>query len=237
MPKKDRRIFIRNVNGLEVIQNHYHNAEAETRTLLPGTLSEPNSMKRNVSYFVDPHKNVFKYWIQMIDVHDYGALPLSTSKPCWWCRTSFSSRPLGIPLEYYPNEASLRVPVKRSRSEVLTQANLPADSTDFFVTDGLFCSFPCAKAYTRDSVKEIKYSNTLTLLPLLYEKLGNPRRSDPIPEAPHWKMLQSYGGHLSVPAFRSVFGKVEFVETPNIRRPYMYTCSGIVQECIKNRRH
>ena len=234
MPKKEKRLVLKNIIASDVINDYYHHFEGDARTLLQKASSQTDTQhrcKKNVTYFVDPHKNVSKYWVHMVDVHDYGALPIYTSKPCWWCRHSFSCRPLGIPIEYYPHEPSL--PTKSPRAVALRKANLPIESNDFFITDGMFCSFPCTKAFIHDRRDESKYSNAWTLLPLLYTKLTN-RLTIPISDAPHWKMLKDYGGHLLIDEFRKAFGKLDYIETSNLRRPYMYTCSAIVQECLKN---
>jgi len=226
MPKKPRRLILKQIKALDVIQNYYYELKEENRT----TLLRTNALSvnsKNVIYFIDPHKNVTKYLINMVDVHDYGSLPIYTSKPCWWCRHSFNTCPIGLPIEYYPHEPSSHK--KIAREAALTKANLSLDMNDFFITDGLFCSFPCCKAFNKDCRDEIKYQGSLTLLLLLYSKLTN-RTVLTIPEAPHWKLLKAYGGHLTIEEFRQTFGKLEYIQTPNIKRPYMYTCSSIVQE-------
>ncbi len=227
MPKKkSRRLVLKQVNAADIIHNYYDELKEENcTTLLCNNSPSPNHP--NAIYFIDPHKNVTKYVVGMIDVHDYGALPIYTSKPCWWCRHSFATCPIGLPIEYYPHESSSRK--KIARETALTKANLSLDRNDFFITDGLFCSFPCCKAYYNDCRDEIKYRESLTLILVLYTKLVN-HTPQTIPEAPHWKLLKSYGGHLTIDEFRQTFGKLEYVQTPNIKRPYMYTCSSIVQE-------
>ena len=227
MPKKrSRRLVLKHINALDIIHHYYYELKEENcTTLLRNNSTIDNS--KNVIYFIDPHKNVTKYLVSIVDVHDYGSLPIYTSKPCWWCRHSFISCPIGLPIEYYSHEPSSHK--KIAREAALTKANLPLDMNDFFITDGLFCSFPCCKAFISDCCDEIKYHQSLTLLLLLYSKLTN-RTTNAIPGAPHWKLLKAYGGHLTIDEFRQTFGKLEYVQTPNIKRPYMYTCSSIVQE-------
>jgi len=227
MPKKrNRRLVLKQIRALDIIQNYYYELKEDNRTTLLRTNSSIVNSK-NVIYFIDPHKNTRKYLVSMVDVHDYGSLPIYTSKPCWWCRHRFNSCPIGLPLEYYSHEAASHK--KIARDAALTKANLPLDMNDFFITDGLFCSFPCCKSFKNDCRDDIKYRDSLTLLLLLYTKLTN-RTLSTIPEAPHWKLLKAYGGHLTIEEFRQTFGKLEYIQTPNIKRPYMYTCSSIVQE-------
>ncbi len=228
MPKKKgRRLVLKHIKGLEVIRNYYQELKEENHTTLLRNSPAPTNTK-TVKYFIGPHKNTKKYLFSMVDVHDYGSLPIYTSKPCWWCRHSFTTSPIGLPLEYYSHEALSRH--KSARDATLIKANLPVDMNDFFITDGLFCSFPCCKAFYNDSCRdETKYCESLTHLLLLYTKLTN-RTLLTIPEAPHWKMLKAYGGSLTIEDFRATFGKLEYIQTSNIKRPYMYTCSSIVQE-------
>jgi len=224
--KKNRRLVLKQIKAIDIIHNYYNELKEENcTTLLRNNLTVTNPP--NVIYFIDPHKNITKYLVSMVDVHDYGSLPIYTSKPCWWCRYSFTTCPIGLPIEYCPHESSSRK--KIAREVALTKANLSLERNDFFVTDGLFCSFPCCKAYYNDCRDEIKYRESLTLLLLLYSKLTN-HNTITIPEAPHWKLLKAYGGHLTIDEFRQSFGKLEYIHTPNIKRPYMYTCSSIVQE-------
>ena len=224
--KKPRRLVLKQIKAVDIIHNYYEELKEENfTTLLRNNSSATNP--QSVIYFIDPHKNVTKYLVGMVNVHDYGSLPIYTSKPCWWCRYSFTTCPIGLPIEYYPHESSSRKQI--AREAALTKANLSLEMNDFFVTDGLFCSFPCCKAYYNDCRGDLKYRESLPLLLLLYSKLTN-RTTQTIPEAPHWKLLKAYGGHLTIDEFRQTFGKLEYIQTPNIKRPYMYTCSAIVQE-------
>ncbi len=180
--------------------------------------------------FLDPHKSLVKLWGNMIDISQGESLPRYTTKPCWWCRSTFNSHPIGCPIKYNPEKSS---GIDKDRMlERLQKLNLPATAgTDFFETEGLFCTFPCVKAYILDQIsrtKSPKYKKSLTILTLLYMKLmGNVVI---IPTAPTWKVITDWGGHLSPQEFRASTGLLEYSETVNIRRPYMYSTSAYIQE-------
>jgi len=137
--------------------------------------------------------------------------------------------PIGIPLKYKDREEDEKV--RKRMEEYLRKANLPTKA-EYFETEGIFCSFPCAKAYIIDEVKKgkkLKYSSSITLLSLLYQKLtGEPTVQ--IPSAPSWKLTSTYGGHLSPEEFRETFGKLSFVEMCSVGRPLMLCCGSIFEE-------
>jgi len=193
-------------------------------------LHEKSKKSKRSLMFLDPHKSTVKLWGNMIDVAQGGALPRYTTKPCWWCRSTFNSHPIGCPIRYNPEKSS-----GSERDRILKrfrEANLPLDcGTDFFETEGVFCTFPCVKAYILDQLsrtKSPKYKRALTLLTLLYLKLMG--QITIIPTAGTWKVLTEWGGHLTPKEFRATTGLLEYIETVNSRRPYMYSTSTYVQE-------
>ena len=177
-------------------------------------------------YFLDTRKTQVKYWGVMMDVTSNGSLPASTNKPCWWCHNSFKTRPIGCPLIYHPHNAK---GIDQGRfEEKLKTANIRSDKNDFFETEGYFCSFPCCKAYILSQRNNAKYKDSASLLSLLLYTVY--RRRDIIPIAPPWKLLKEYGGHLTIQEFRASFGKIEYDETVNTRRPYMFCSSQYITE-------
>lgn len=181
---------------------------------------------RKAYYFLDSRKIQVKYWGVMLDVTANGSLPSSTNKPCWWCRNPFKNSPIGCPLVYHSHKAG---GIDKERfEEKLKAAGIPADKNDFFETEGYFCSSPCCKAYILSQKNDVKYKDSSALLSLLISILY--KRRDIIPAAPSWKLLKEYGGHLTIQEFRSSFGKLEYQETVNTRRPYMFCSSQYISE-------
>ena len=181
---------------------------------------------RKAYYFLDTRKIQIKYWGIMLDVTMNGVLPALTNKACWWDRHSFKTPPIGCPLVYHAHKTE---GVDKERfEEKLKAANIPAGRNDFFETEGYFCSFPCCKAYILTQRNNMRYKDSAALLSMLLHTLY--RRRDIIPVAPSWKLLKEYGGHLSIQEFRSSFGKLEYEETINTRRPYMFCSSQYIAE-------
>ena len=247
MPTLPKTAFVlRGLNASQTILSHYvrvkkpinFDEDGEGDQTLPQTIIQDqeiadipmsqllNEKSKRAYYFLDTHKTQNKYWCNMIDVLNNGPLPSSTSKPCWWCRHSFNSRPIGCPTSYYPCSSDC-VDTARVK-EKLEDAGLPTDTLDFFETDGMFCSFPCVKAYILDKGAKAKYKNSAGLLSLLFKLVHGMYME--IPRAPSWMVLKAYGGHLTILEFRATFGKLAYEETTGGRRPYMFASARYIAE-------
>jgi hypothetical protein len=113
-------------------------------------------------------------------ITDDGAnYPEKTDLYCWWCRHQFSEEPIGDPQSYIRDK-------------------------NVFICSGIFCSFPCLKAYLRDGNRDE------TLLTLMYLKCGEKL---PVPSANSWKELKEYGGTLSLEKFKENFKRVKILTT------------------------
>ena len=237
-------IVLKNINAVQVILSHYAknqkkplSIEPEEKDALPQTFVNEEEVDISVNdlmhekskrayYFLDTRKIQNKFWNIMIDTTMNGSLPSTTTKPCWWCRHSFQTKPIGCPLRYNVNKQN---GIEKERfDEKFISADLPIDTNDFFETEGIFCSFPCCKAYILNQRNSSKYKESATLLTLLFYIFYN-KVADFDP-APSWKLLKDYGGHLTIQEFRSTFGKLAYDETVNIRRPFMFCSSQYIAE-------
>lgn len=176
------------------------------------TITEPNGSKQ-------------KLWVPMIDIAENLALPLRTNLPCDWCRHTFTSKPIGIPIRYVDD-------VKREKdtervTEILKKNNYNTDTTDFFETKGIFCSFSCAKAFLLENKNKIIYKESCTLLTLLCFRLTG--KVCIIPKAGSWELIYPRGS-LTIDEFRDSFGRIEYNELCTPKRPYMFCTTEYIQE-------
>jgi hypothetical protein len=106
---------------------------------------------------------------------------------CWHCKHS-------LPVKAYP----LSLPLKW----------IPADER--FEGEGVFCSFNCIVAYLRD-YPSLVHRECGGLISMLYKKVfGKPVQLRQIVPAPNWRLLESFGGPLSIGEYRKTFQTVEF---------------------------
>ena len=239
-PLKNKKIFtLKNIIGINIISSIYFNVPEETEFLPQTSVPIDNEMSisdlkheksKKAIYFLDAHKNQIKYWINMFDftLYNGGALPLSTNDPCWWDRHSFTSRPLGCPIKYHDHKKYGRD--KEKIEEKFKKAGIDINTNDFLETEGIFCSFPCIMAYILSQSNILRYKESTTLLTFLYYILFGVIIE--IPEAPSWKIIKKYGGHLEIEEFRATFGKLIYDETVNVKRPYMYSNSRYISEKV-----
>lgn len=181
------------------------------------------------NYFLDSKKNKIKHWMHMIDFTKEGPLPLNINIPCWWCRELFITCPIGIPTRFWSakNQNRDRIDVL----EKLKELNIEVENNfEFFETEGIFCSFPCCKSYILENFNNPRYKNSLNNLSLLYWKLN--KNIINIPQAPHWKFLKKWGGHLTIDQFRSSFSHnhLTYEMSPNKMQPFMFPISFMYTE-------
>ena len=192
---------------------------------------EPRKSKTEKPFvFLNQNKLKIVMWGNMMAITKGMALPNRSTKPCWWCRHKFGGFPIGLPISY---ESEMRDDkMKEMYIEYLKQYNLVLnEGTDHFITEGLFCSMPCMKAYCFEMItitKLAKYKKAMNLMTLLQIKLyGNIQDIKP---ADSWRILIEYGVHKSIHDFRNDTQNLEYTETVNVKRPFMYSSSTYFHE-------
>lgn len=179
---------------------------------------------------IDNNKTAIVFQLNMSEFC-YGPLPMTTNKPCWWCRESFGGMVFGCPVDYHTcNKNSEEI---KMFEQHLTNLNYRHDGTyDYFETEGVFCSPSCVKAYILENLSgknRSHYILSLGLLTLLVKKLL-PEFEGDIKTASTWKILEKWGGFVDIKTFREMSGQVEYTETINYKRPTMYTICQLIQE-------
>ena len=138
-------------------------------------------------------------------------LPTSTNIHCFWCRHSFNTPPIGCPIAYissilyknYYSELnkdmySIKGPITEKLQEFLTNSK-QIEEKDFYITDGMFCSFDCCLSFINDNNDPL-YNNSENLLRQYFYTFFN--KDIDIKQAPSWRLLDKFGGHLTIDQFR-----------------------------------
>ncbi len=231
---KELLFTLKDVDGKALISIHFAEVEKDeiVETVVPTELTVTELLhdrKKGTYYFYDSTKTKTKYWLNMFDSDSRKAVPLYTTKSCWWCKAGFTTHPIGCPISYEANASGEK---KKMFDEYLASMNITStNSSDYFVTEGVFCSFPCLKAYIIDNCSRNfggRYKESCTYLTLMYFKLYG--EMSQIPRAGSWKMIKEWGGPLTIDEFRQTYGKLLYTETPNVRRPMMYCSSTYIKE-------
>jgi hypothetical protein len=87
---------------------------------------------------------------------------------------------------------------------------------EYYISDGVFCSFNCCKSFIKDNTHNSLYQHSEILLTKLFIHIMSLENNNVdvkkliITPAPHWRLLQAYGGHLSINKFRENFNKISF---------------------------
>ena len=152
---------------------------------------------------------------------------------CFWCRHPFDTKPIGCPIRYIPRKAIKRYTsqiskdeyiikenITKHRADVLTEMNddsMTIVLTDYYETDGIFCSFNCCQAYINDNKHNRIYDYSSILLKKYYSGIFKTSSLEfEIKPAPSWRLLEPYGGHLNIVKFRENFDKVEYIDKGTI---------------------
>ena len=168
--------------------------------------------KRQPNCFFDTTRSII-----MKDHIDFGCMPNTTDLCCWHDKHTFNTSPIGIPIKYIPK--TLKIDDKVDTGE-----------NDYFLTLGVFCSFPCCLAYIKEYSKTGNQDlrNSKALLNNLYYRLYGSELT--VNEAPDWRCLKNYGGILTIDDFRRDFCTCNYIITENIKRPYMVAVGNWIEE-------
>lgn len=195
----------------------------------------PKQKETSTFSYLDESKKEHQCVLTMVSQDTQCNLPEKTDIHCFWCRHAFDTKPLGCPIQYVPHRI-----VKNYYSEItkdnytlresITDDQLQQNTRhfeknsmnmmtrDYYVTDGIFCSFNCCLAFIQQNNNNPLYRYSENLLSHIYLKTFG-KNSQPITPAPSWRILKEYGGPVSVGDYRKNFYKIEYKDIYNIMYP------------------
>jgi hypothetical protein len=174
--------------------------------------------------FLDESKRIRKCTVSMIDFHSQ--LRINSGKyKCFWDRNYIPEDilPIGCPIRFIASRAiktyhselskdiySISEPITNERYNELKERKdnrISLFPGGYYQTDGVFCSFNCVMSFIHDEQNPMyRYSENLLLQ--MYNELYEEVKE--IMDAPHWRVLKEFGGHLEIEQFRESFNKVEY---------------------------
>lgn len=177
--------------------------------------------------FVDDKND--KCFITMLDWINKEKFHQTTEIACYWCKHQFSTKPLGCPIKFINSriEKSYVSHITKDRyymKENLTKTklasvlDLKSDSyditpveTEYYLTDGIFCSFNCIMAFIKDQAHDAFYNESKMLTYNMYREVVG-KKATKIKSAPHWRLLKMFGGPFTIEDFRKSFNLFEYEE-------------------------
>ena len=96
----------------------------------------------------------------------------------------------------------------------IQDSNQPEKTQEYYV-DGIFCSVECCLAFIEDQHHDPMYRNAEFYLRELYAVEG--RKS-----APHWRLLETYGGNMSIEEFRKSFANTAYTPDGVLYNPICF---------------
>jgi hypothetical protein len=211
-------------------------------------LTELNTDKGTpeVISFLDESKKLHTCHLSMIDFHSRMEVNLLRYH-CFWCKNPFDTRPIGCPIKYNTSQAEKKYHSHISRDTYTIKENITEkrrillDKNDsltlrvgeYYETDGVFCSFNCCQAWINDNKHNRLYDLSSTLLIKMYNSMMGTKMIV-IGPAPHWRVLEQYGGHLNIIKFRDGFNKIDYECHGNTKPvPKFFPLGTLFEEKIK----
>lgn len=210
------------------------------RTIPENKTSILQDRKKAQFSFLDESKKDHECVVTMMNFLQGDHLPETTLVHCFWCRHPFPYRPIGCPIKYISPRISKTYHSELSKTKYTLRENITLKQfhdlsqklqneeyygdkvelslQDYYIVDGVFCSFNCNLAFILEhkNVPMYFYSEQL-LLKMYYDVFGE--KALPLEPAPSWRLLQSYGGHQTIEEFRKNFYKVEYHQLDNVIFP------------------
>lgn len=205
--------------------------------------------------FLDESKHLRKCTVSFIDYQR--GVPLDNrSYHCCWDHHPIPNnvQPIGCPIRYisdsvvksYQSEISndfytIRENITRDKAERIKETCLDDTRLSLipgvkYISDKVFCSFNCVKAFinSEDNRKKSIYRDSEVLLYKLYGQIYG-EEIDEIVEASDISILYAYGGTKSIESYRNNFNRVQNVDhgTTVNRFPEQISVARLLEEKIK----
>lgn len=222
--------IIDNRYGISIISNINNTVSSPPKNTTQIADLSVNKNTPEVISFLDEGKKTHKCTVSMIDF--YSEKELSSNKNpynCFWCRNSIPTNiiAIGCPVKYVPSQAiktyyseiskdkytiKENITTKRqNKLETKPDSRLNVINNNYYLTDGIFCSFNCCMSYIVDNKHNSMYSMSEMLLLKMYNDIY-PAKVPAIEPAPSWRKLKLFGGELTIEQFRDSFHKIEYVD-------------------------
>jgi hypothetical protein len=209
-------------------------------------LSVPENEEQHSFSFMDESKKDHQCVVTMKSLITKGDLPEKTPLHCFWCRHGFTFRPIGCPIDFTPKRITKKYHSEITKDVYVLRENVTASQLfqitseqqkngkydmeceynvqdrDYYLMDGMFCSFNCCLAFIRDNITCPLYIYSEHYLTKIYYDIFG-EHSKPLLPAPSWRLLEEYGGHMTIEEYRKNFYKIDYLDIDNMVIPFPNT--------------
>ena len=237
--QKRYQFILKGVNTEKVEQRFSISIMSNINTLvdkIPTNVTKLSDLKTINTFisFLDEAKKSHKCVVSMIDFSNKNEFSSENycrklGYNCFWCRNNIPQNiiPIGCPIKYVPNQAvktyysdisndeyTIKENITKNKLKKITDSKdnrIKIIDKDYYITDGIFCSFNCCYAYIAENKRNPLYNISETLLLRMYNTIYSDKITS-IDSAPSWRKLKEYGGDMTIDEFRSSLGKIEYKE-------------------------
>lgn len=181
--------------------------------------------------FLDEAKKDHQCVVSMYDLVGK-EMPVRTDIHCFWCRHTFETVPIGCPVHYVSHRIIKKMSSHSTKDAYYIRENIskqvfqkikgnvdhvPIVDKDAYIVDGVFCSFPCCLAFIREQKhRNPMYRDSESLLRQMCQRIFQQSSPVSINPAPSWRLLNEYGGHLSISNFRKCFDNTHYINNSQL---------------------
>jgi hypothetical protein len=178
--------------------------------------------------FLDEAKKLHNCTISMVDFYTKKQISEDSNQlDCFWCRNTIPNNiyPIGCPIKFVQSQVVKKYYSEISKDKYTIKENITSSKIkeiknkednrlniidkNYYMTDGIFCSFNCCMSYILENKTNSMYILSEMLLLKMYNDIY-PSKIPSIDKAPHWRKLKQYGGDLNIEEFRDSFNKIEY---------------------------
>lgn len=233
--------YIENKYKIGIVSNIDNSNEID----IPDNITKISELEKETEIvsFLDQNKNSHCCKVSMID-YSSQKLIKELKYNCYWCRNPFDSEPIGCPIEFVANTAIKKYFSEISKDTYIIKQRITNNEYDinkakntentnlniknYYITDGIFCSFNCVLAYIKENKHNKLYENSKMLLNKIIYKLYSKNYS--IDPAPHWRILNEYGGFMNINEYRKSFSNSYYTNHGIVRNIPKFRSIGFLYE-------
>lgn len=177
------------------------------------------TVAKHITSFVDHTKKIVQHH------HSTPVFEEGRKYSCYWCSLPVDKAPLGCPIKQVP--VFERKKVRLRNNEEYVMQTVQQENNNKFLTEKVFCSFNCVRAFIEDNGRNDYYLHSSRLLALMYSLITDTSGPVIISPAPSKSIMIQYGGYLTPEQYRANFERVLHVDRGKLT---MYPISQLFEE-------